>query len=285
MLFPPFWDIITGMKRIIIAEDDPMILEIFQKKFSEAGFEVEGVSSGDKVLTMAKQDVPDVILLDLMMPKMNGFEVIENIRKGDYDPGIKIIVSSNLSQNEDREKAITLGANGFVNKAEFTPGELVREVNRLLGQFDEQAKNESCQDGKNQKESESKKEKTVKGKILMIEDEDIFIEMFGKKLKEAGYAVEFAENGAWGMKEALKGGYDLFIIDMVMPAMTGEEMIKRVKLEDKTKNVPILMLSASIDEMDAKSVMDLGIEGFLKKTQITPTDLVKKVDEILNVKQ
>lgn len=258
-----------------------MISEIYQKKFTEAGFEVSAAFSGDQVLVMAKQDVPDVILLDLMMPKMNGFEVIENIRKGNYDPNIKIIVSSNLSQMEDREKAISLGANGFVSKSEWTPGELVKEVNRLLGQFDEQVKNEVRQNGESQKTAEEKKETPAKAKILMIEDEEIFIEMFGEKLKEEGYAVDFARNGAWGVKEATEGKHDLYIIDMVMPAMTGEEMINRIKLDEKTKNVPILMLSASVDEADAKGVMDLGIQGFLKKTQITPTDLVKKVEEVL----
>jgi len=131
------------MKRILIAEDDPMISEIYQKKFSECGFEVLAAATGELVLAMAKKEVPDVILLDLMLPKMNGFEIIEHIRKENYDPNIKIIVSSNLSQNEDREKALNLGANGFVSKSEFTPGNLVKEVSRLMNQFNEQGKNEA----------------------------------------------------------------------------------------------------------------------------------------------
>jgi two-component system cell cycle response regulator len=269
------------MKRILIAEDDPMISEIYQKKFSEGGFEVAAATSGDLVLSMAKKDIPDVILLDLMMPKMDGFQIIENIRKGNFDPNIKIIVSSNLSQNEDRERALNLGANGFVSKSDFTPGNLVKEVSRLLGQFEEQGKNEEKQKNASTDEAVSKDESDAKARILMIEDEDIFIEMFGNKLKEAGYAVDSAQNGAWGVKEAMEGNYDLFIIDMIMPAMTGEEMINRLKLDDKTKNVPIIMLSASIDEADAGEVMKLGIQAFLKKTQITPTDLVKKVAEVL----
>lgn len=270
------------MKRILIAEDDPMISEIYQKKFSEGGFEVFAATSGDQVLTAAKKDVPDVILLDLMMPKMDGFQIIENIRKGNFDPKIKIIVSSNLSQNEDRERALDLGANGFVSKSDFTPGNLVNEVNRLLGQFEEQSKNEARQSKADANGAPKENATDAKAKILMIEDEDIFIEIFGNKLKEEGYAVDFAKNGAWGVKEAMEGSYDLCIIDMIMPAMTGEEMINRLKLEDKTKNIPIIMLSASIDEADAGGVMKLGIQAFLKKTQITPTDLVKKVAEVLN---
>lgn len=269
--------------KILIVEDDPMISEIYQKKFSDSGFEVAAAISGEQVLTMAKQDIPDVILLDLMMPKMDGFQIIESIRQGNYDPNIKIIVSSNLSQNEDRERALSLGANGFVSKSDFTPGNLVKEVSRLLNQFQEQGKNEARQNAPVEEEDTPKKGKKAKtkAKILMIEDEDIFIEMFGNKLKEEGYAVDFAKNGAWGVKEAIDGKYDLYIMDMIMPAMTGEEMINRIKLEDKTKNVPIIMLSASIDEIDAGEIVKLGVQAFLKKTQITPTDLVKKVAEVL----
>lgn len=118
-------------------------------------------------------------------------------------------------------------------------------------------------------------------KILLVEDEEIFIEMFGDRLKQEGYEIESARNGAWGIKEALKNNFDLFIIDMVMPAMTGEEMIARLKLEDKTKNVPIIVLSASVDRETQKRIEGMGINEFLIKTHITPSDLAEKVAEIL----
>ncbi len=118
-------------------------------------------------------------------------------------------------------------------------------------------------------------------KILLVEDEEIFIEMFGDRLKQEGYEIESARNGAWGIKEALKNNFDLFIIDMVMLAMTGEEMIARLKLEDKTKNVPIIVLSASVDRETQKRIEGMGINEFLIKTHITPSDLAEKVAEIL----
>jgi len=80
------------MATILIVEDDPMISEIYEKKFSEAGFRAICVDSGERVLELAKKEKIDIILTDLMIPKMNGFEIIEKIRKGGYDPNIKIIV-------------------------------------------------------------------------------------------------------------------------------------------------------------------------------------------------
>lgn len=267
-----------NMTKIIIVEDDPMISEIYQKKFSEAGFEVLTATSGEQVLNMAKRDQADVILLDLIMPKMDGFEVVRNLRSGDYNQDLKIIIFSNLNEQEKIDKAIALGANGFVAKSNYSPSELVKEVERLMNQYSEQRKNElRAMEG--EKETEQNKEK--KKKILMIEDEPVFLEMFGGKLEQEGYAVTLADNGAWGLKEALRKDFDLFIVDMVMPAMSGEDMVAKLKLEEKTKDKPIVILSASVDDQDRKKVEAMGITEFIVKTQVTPSELVKKISAII----
>lgn len=121
------------MTKILIAEDDEMISEIYQRKFKEKGYDVLAATDGEQVLEMAKKEKVDVILLDLIIPKMDGFTVIQNLRDGKYDPEIKIIVSSNLSQKEDRDKVMALGANGFITKSQYTPSELVEEIKRLTG--------------------------------------------------------------------------------------------------------------------------------------------------------
>ena len=264
------------MAKIIIVEDDPMISEIYQKKFAESGYDVLSAESGDQVLALAKKEKVDAILLDLIMPKMDGFEIIKSLRSGHYDKNIKIIVFSNLSQREDQDKATKLGADGFMVKSDYTPSTLVKEVTRLLNQGAEEKKNLAIQSGK--------KEAVPAGsakRVLLVEDENIFIEMFGEKLRQDGYAVEAAQNGAWGLKKAMENNFDIFIIDMVMPAMTGEEIIQKLKLEEKTKNIPIIVLSASVDDETRKRVSQLGINEFFVKTQIVPSELSKKVEELL----
>lgn len=253
-----------------------MISEIYQKKFSDSGYEVFAVESGEQALKIARKEKVDAVISDLMMPKMDGFEVIRNLRDGTYDPGIKIIISSNLSQKEDRDKAMQLGADGFIAKSDFSPSELVAEVNRFLNQFNEQKKNQDKQES-----SEPILPQSGKKKILMIEDEEIFIEMFGEKLKQDGFEVVTARNGAWGVKEAFKENFDLYIIDMVMPAMGGEEMITKLKMEDQTKNIPIIVLSASVDDETIKRVEEMGVETFFIKTQTTPGEVSNKVKEII----
>jgi CheY-like chemotaxis protein len=93
--------------------------------------------------------------------------------------------------------------------------------------------------------------------------------------------VEYAKNGAWGSKLAAENEYDLIITDMVMPAMSGDEIIRRVKLDDRTKNIPIIVLSASLIEDDIQPVRDLGISEFYEKTRLVPSDLARRVGELL----
>ena len=119
-------------------------------------------------------------------------------------------------------------------------------------------------------------------KILLVEDEEVFIEMFGNKLKQDGYDITCAQNGAWGIKEALAGSFDLIIMDMVMPAMSGEEMLNKLKLDDETKNIPIVVLSASVDQATQDRVMASGVQEFFIKTHVTPSELSKRVAEILS---
>ena len=267
------------MAKIIIVEDDPMISEIYQKKFADSGYEVLTADSGEKAVSLNKTEKIDIMLLDLIMPKMDGFEVLQNVRGGEYNPEMKIFVFSNLSQKEDQDKAMKLGADGFIIKADYTPSDLVKEISRRMNQNAESKKNEALQNG-DEKLSKKKQENSQK-KILFIEDEEIFLEMFGQKLRQDGYTVETANNGAWGLKEALSKDFDLFIIDMMMPAMTGDEIIEKLKLEEKTKNIPIIVFSASVEEHIEQKVKEMGANEFFVKTKIIPSELSKKVGELL----
>jgi DNA-binding response OmpR family regulator len=272
------------MPQIIIVEDDPMISEIYQKKFGEAGFNVLSASSGEEAVALTKKEKADAILMDLIMPKMDGFEAIKKIREGEFGKDIKIFVFSNLSQKEDRDKAAKLGADDFIVKSDFTPTELVKEVQRFLHQVKHEKKNELRDMAKNGngKKGENLKIENPK-KILLIEDEDIFVDMFGKKLRQDGFEVVIAQNGSVGLKEAQSGEYDLIITDMVLPNMNGDEIVAKLKLDDKTKSTPIIVLSASGMDEAVRRVEGMGINAFYVKTQLVPSELSDKIGEVLNL--
>lgn len=265
------------MPKILLVEDDPMISDIYQRKFSSGGFEVVTAASGKEVLEKALHQSFDLILLDLLLPEMNGMEVLEHLRKDDgYSPDLKIVIFSNLSEYEDRNKAVELGANGFIPKTDYTPSQLVDEVRRFLYQAEERKKNLERKNASGQILSDAPRKS-----ILLIEDEEVFAEMFGGRLEQSGYEVVHAANGSAGLAMALERHFDLIITDMVMPGMTGQEVINALRIREDKKDIPIFVFSASLVEDDLERMRCEGAEKCFMKTRITPSDLASEVDKLL----
>jgi CheY-like chemotaxis protein len=121
-------------KRIVIVDDDKFLLDMYAIKFSEKGFDVTGcLGSPDALEKLQGGADPDVVLLDLVMPAMDGFELLQMIKQENLAPRAKIIILSNLGQDADKEKGKELGADGYIVKANATPSEVVTYVTELLG--------------------------------------------------------------------------------------------------------------------------------------------------------
>ena len=120
-------------KKIFIVDDDKFLLDMYTFKFKEKGFEViQAFGSVDALDKLKGGIVPDVVLLDVVMPAMDGFELLALIRERGLATTAKAIILSNLGQPSDREKGRSLGANGYVIKASATPSEVVEKVLKVL---------------------------------------------------------------------------------------------------------------------------------------------------------
>lgn len=265
----------------MIVEDDPMLIEIYEKKMKDTGFDVNIVSNG----TMVKDEMmawkPDVVILDMVLPDMDGFEILEAIKKEPEIKGIPVYVFSNLSAKEDIDRATSLGAAGFMTKSSFTPTQLAEEVKKMVSQKELSPKAPALPDISAAQAMPAEKQKINGKKVLIIEDEDIFIEMFGDRLKSEGFEVVAAKNGKWGLKEAEQGGFDCILMDMMMPAMNGFEAIQELRNNENTKNIPIIILSNSALDSEVKKALDLGASAHHIKTQITPGEVAEEVKELV----
>ncbi|MFZ1720696.1 MAG: response regulator [Candidatus Moraniibacteriota bacterium] len=275
------------MPKILFVEDDPFIAEIYKKKFETAGFSVVNVTTGKQVLAELASNRYDITLLDLVLPEMGGFDILHEVRTAPgYPKDARIIIFSNLSSPEDRDRAVKLGADGFISKTEYTPSRVVEEVNRYLRQFDEQGKN-VVRIGTETASSTGGADRAslsahAEGKrILIIEDEPVFVELFSKRLMDEGYTVVTKENGEAGLEEALKNPYDLIITDAVLPGLTGGEIIEKLRSEESHRNIPILLLSASLDS-EQFEIASVGATKAFLKTEITPSEIVYEVNGLLS---
>jgi DNA-binding response OmpR family regulator len=116
------------MKKILLIEDDPFLVDIYSIKLKESGYDVIVAEEGEAGLKKIKEESPDLVLLDIVLPNFNGWEIL---RKVDTK-NVKIVVLSNLGEKDEVEKGIKLGAVKYLVKAHYTPTEVVAEVKKIL---------------------------------------------------------------------------------------------------------------------------------------------------------
>lgn len=120
------------MKRILLVEDDPFLIEIYSTKLKEVGFLVDVAADGKTALQAMQEKAPDLLVLDIVLPNLDGWEILRTMQKDEKMRKIKVLVLSNLSQKEEVQKGLELGAVKYLIKAHHTPGEVVAEITNLL---------------------------------------------------------------------------------------------------------------------------------------------------------
>ncbi len=117
--------------KILLVEDDSFLLNMYKTKFELEGFNVLSASDGEKGLRLIYKEKPDIILLDILLPKRNGFEILKAIKEDDAVKDIPVILLTNLGQKKDTEKGLKLGAADYLIKAHFMPSEVVEKISKL----------------------------------------------------------------------------------------------------------------------------------------------------------
>ncbi len=118
--------------KILLVEDDPLLIDIYTTKLQEAGFSLVVVNDGAKVLEAAQTAKPDVVLLDIVLPNVDGWEVLKSLKADGGLNNTKVIILSNLGQKEDVEKGLQMGAARYLVKASYTPSQVAGEIQKLL---------------------------------------------------------------------------------------------------------------------------------------------------------
>jgi len=119
-------------KKILIVEDEEIMIDLLQKKLTKEGYEVSVARDGEEGLKMMKKAKPDLVLLDIVMPKKGGFEVMEEMEKDPELKKIPVIVISNSGQPVEIDRAQRLGAKDWLIKTEFNPQEVIEKVKKQL---------------------------------------------------------------------------------------------------------------------------------------------------------
>lgn len=284
------------MARILIIEDEEILITMLAEAFRRLGHEVIISSDGEDGLSKIKANKPDLVLLDIIMPKLSGMEVLEKVHDDKSLKDIPIIIISNSGQPVEIEKAQSLGVRDYLVKTEFDPKEVVEKANRALKEvlslkteIDIEKSENSARAGndaaKSVKESHPKKPArnfASGGKtVLVVEDDQFLRDLIVRKLDEEGLTTLQAIDGEEGLRLVREKKPAIVLLDLILPGIDGFEVLARLKTDSSVVNIPVVILSNLGQKDDIDRGLKLGATDYLIKAHFTPGEIVQKVKDIL----
>ncbi len=261
-------------RKILIIEDEQALAEVLQTKLSKEGYDMHIAYDGEDGYNKMVDIKPDLILLDIVMPKMNGYEVLEKMN----ETGIKIpvIVISNSGQPVEIEKTKKLGAVDHLIKTQFDPSEVITKINNYL--------NVGSADAGTVQASEAGAEKEGV-KVMLVEDDRFLRDICSKKLNKEGFNVFEAIDGEQALANIDKIKPDIVLLDIILPAIDGFQVLQKIrKNADKAiANTPVIMLSNLGQDDDIKKAISMGANNYLVKAHFTTEEIVEKIKKILEI--
>lgn len=252
---------------ILVVDDDPGSRHLLASLLGDAGYHVNTAANGEQGLLSAAQHAPDLIVLDVRMPGMNGFDISRALQRSASTATIPVIFLSAAADPVDRIQGFDAGGVDFIAKP-FVDDEVLARVKTHITMA-LAAKNllrrRASTASAPGKVAEAKDGAARRPEILVVEDTPESLRLLSTVLTEAGFAVREAPNGELALWTATRHPPDLILLDIRMPGMTGFDVCRCLKNEPATARVPVIFLSALSDREDKAEGFAAGAVDYLTK--------------------
>lgn len=287
------------MKKILIIEDNLTLLELLKSRLLKNGYNVISEKNGRNGLFAARKEKPDLTLLDLILPEMDGISVLKEIRQNEETKQLPVIVISNSGQPVEIEEIKNLGVSDYLIKTEFNSEELLQKINNFFGEKNEEQNGKNKENekfektapayeankqdinGENLKTAEKNLQQNTAIKILIIEDDKFLKEILAKKFIKEGMNIIQTETAEKALELLKTEPPQIILLDLLLPGMHGFELLKNLKKDPAVSHIPVIILSNFSEEKDIQTAISLGAKDFLVKALSTPDEIIKKVKDIL----
>ena len=227
---------------VLVVDDEPSIRRFLRHILESEGFLVIESRSGEDAVQIARREKPSLVLLDLVLPDIDGFEVLSRLKEREETKRIPVII---LSIIEDEERCFRLGASDYLPKP-INRERLVQRVSGLIAS------------GRSRKSDDEPR------RVLAVDDDDSVLKALSTILINHGFEVDIARNGKDGLESARANPPDLIILDLMMPIMTGHEVLLALKQNTKTAEIPVMILTAAEPDERIRALKG-GAESLMTK--------------------
>jgi two-component system, cell cycle response regulator len=266
--------------RVLVVDDIAANVRLLEAKLAAEYFEVMTASSGKEALALIEKQTPDIVLLDVMMPELDGFEVCKRIRANPRTRFLPVVMVTALSDQADRVRGLEAGADDFLTKPvnDLALFARVRSLVRLKMIMDEWRMREQTSGAFDvlSTEAEPAEEDHTAAKVLLVESFAPAAQRIGTILAADKDTVEVAANSAEAMQKSAKGNYDLVITGLQIGQEDGLRLCSNLRSADETRQVPILLI---VDEFEMPRLvkgLDIGVSDYLMKP-IDANELLARV--------
>jgi CheY-like chemotaxis protein len=238
---------------ILIVDDDAMNRQVVARRLTREGYFVEAAASGAEAIEMLGRQRFDLLMLDLDMPGMDGITTLKKIRADARWAGIPVIMLTGNNSPEARRKCLGAGAADYLIKPLIMPlvhARIAACLHAGKEPIEELAQQQPVADG---------------ARILIVDDDELGGRLLGRQLEGRGYSVAIASSGETALQWLKDGQTDVVLLDINMPGMSGTETLKQIRANDRTRTLPVIMVTASSDVANMLECVDHGADGYITK--------------------
>lgn len=263
-----------GKEKVLVVDDQPMNVKLIATHLLAAGYEVLKAYDGEEALRITKSEFPDIILLDIMMPGIDGYEVTERLKKDQYLSIIPIVLVTALSGIDDKVKGLNAGADDFITKP-INQTELLARVRSLI----RVKKLQMEIMGKESKAAPLKHipaKREERGIVLIVEDTEEEAKKLKMILESAGHSAICAKDGNDALATLNEAIPDMILLDMLLPDFSGLDLLGMLRGREELKNTPVIIISA-VSDLDIKvRGIENGADDYLVKP-VNSLELIARV--------
>lgn len=277
------------MYKVLIIEDNYMHMEMAADLLLEDGFEV--VKSDNAILGIERvqNEKFDLILMDMDLPDLDGYKATRQLKKDPNTRNIKIVALTALVMKDDIKKAFNSGCEGFIAKpidvstfAKNVKIHIEKDIYQNVEEIFKQVNEKTNVPLVSKSNKNDKKQKTVQ-KVLITDDNYINIELLKGAVEQLGAEVLVSYDGKSALEIIEKERVDLLLLDIMMPEMSGFEVVETLKKQAGGCDIPIIFISALNETKDIVKGLDLGTYGYITKP-FNIDELKARVSSVLRIK-
>ncbi len=236
---------------VLVIDDEPSAVDLMERMLNASGYLVATARDGQEGLRLARDAKPVAIVLDINMPEMSGWEVLENLTA---DPATRDIPVFIVTINDDRQRGLELGASEYLLK----PVKREKLLNLLSIYL-----------------------KSADADVLLVEDDNDSADIIVRAAHQAGHTIRHAENGVKGMEALSRKRPDVIVLDLMMPEMDGFEFLRKIRNNDSYKDIPVIVVTAKTLTDEDRGFLSEMADRYHQKAALPPSELVRAIDSLV----